>query len=429
MLYCWANGMSDIEGLLNRWQAAGVLGSAAADRIRAWEHLQSGHSPASVPVATGQADSPSQNESLWRIAWQGVVALSLGGLLLACGIVLFVSAHWNEIGPASRLTIVFATVFVFHFAGSATRVQFRSLSTVLHAVGTIAMGAAIALVGQIFNLQEHWPTAVLVWALGGLAGWALLQDQAQQTFALLLVPAWIFTELEYSTELRIGQSAYLGRFLLVWAILYLTAFLDFRRKAVQISLFVVGAIAALAGVLFLLQGWRSGASSLPFLSLGTRLWAWVVIGALPLLFSLMRPRKSLIPVVLALLLSILLPFAQHTWTVKPIGTFPARGSYVASEPNLVAQVLVAAFAMFLIAWGVRLVSRSLVNLGVAYFAMTVAWFYFSDIFSKVGRSIGLIGLGILFLAGGWVLEHFRRRLMAGMTSSPPPETAGSGVAP
>jgi hypothetical protein len=44
----------------------------------------------------------------------------------------------------------------------------------------------------------------------------------------------------------------------------------------------------------------------------------------------------------------------------------------------------------------------------------VAWFYFSDVFDKVGRSLGLIGLGILFLAGGWALEKMRRRLVAGM---------------
>jgi hypothetical protein len=47
---------------------------------------------------------------------------------------------------------------------------------------------------------------------------------------------------------------------------------------------------------------------------------------------------------------------------------------------------------------------ALVNLGIVGFAIAVGWFYFSDIFDKVGRSLGLIGLGVLFLAGGWALE-------------------------
>jgi hypothetical protein len=33
---------------------------------------------------------------------------------------------------------------------------------------------------------------------------------------------------------------------------------------------------------------------------------------------------------------------------------------------------------------------------------------------KFGRSLGLIGLGILFLAGGAVLERLRRKLIADM---------------
>ncbi len=80
-------------------------------------------------------------------------------------------------------------------------------------------------------------------------------------------------------------------------------------------------------------------------------------------------------------------------------------------PNLLAHALVAAFTVFIIWWGVRQVSRALVNLGIVGFAIAVSWFYFSDIFSKVGRSLGLIGLGVLFLAGGWALERMRRKLI------------------
>jgi len=72
----------------------------------------------------------------------------------------------------------------------------------------------------------------------------------------------------------------------------------------------------------------------------------------------------------------------------------------------------------------RLASKVLVNLGVVGFAMVVIWFYFSNIFDKLGRSLGLIGMGILFLAGGWALEKTRRRIVAGMgTPDVPAEEA------
>jgi hypothetical protein len=62
-------------------------------------------------------------------------------------------------------------------------------------------------------------------------------------------------------------------------------------------------------------------------------------------------------------------------------------------------------------------SKSLVNLGIVGFAIAVAWFYLSNILDKMDRSLGLIGLGVLFLAGGWALEKMRRRLMARMDAA------------
>jgi len=74
-------------------------------------------------------------------------------------------------------------------------------------------------------------------------------------------------------------------------------------------------------------------------------------------------------------------------------------------------------------WGVRERSRAVVNYGIVAFAITVGWFYFSSLMDKLGRSLGLIGLGILFLLGGWLLERFRRRLMVQVQSGPAEATA------
>ncbi|MGD1064750.1 MAG: DUF2157 domain-containing protein, partial [Terracidiphilus sp.] len=165
--------MNDIESQLTRWQSAGVLDADTAARIRA---LESQGTP--QPAAATSA-SPA------GLKWLVVTGLILGAILLACGVVLFVSSHWDQLGPGERYLLVIAMVAVFHIAGGLTRSSFEGFSTALHAVGTISAGAAIALVGQIFNIQEHWPAAVLLWALAAFAGWALLRDQAQQTLALL----------------------------------------------------------------------------------------------------------------------------------------------------------------------------------------------------------------------------------------------------
>jgi len=369
--------MADIEKLLNRWQSAGVLDAEAAARIRAWE---GGQRQRAVALPSGPG-----------LAWQGLVAVILGGILLATGIILFVSANWDHLGRGARFALILAMVSVFHFAGALVRDRYPVLSASLHAVGTISTGAAIALVGQIFNIEEHWPAAILLWAIAALAGWILLRDQAQQVLTLLLFPAWIFCELQFYTERNIGQAAYLGRFLFVWAIFYLTMLLGSRRKAAHGILFAAAAIAAPVGVALMNDGLRAGWAE-PFLPFGTRFWAWVVIAAVPLAIAAFKGHWGLIPSACAIVTSIALPWCN----------------------NLAAHVVVAAFAVFIIMWGMRKVSRALVNLGIVYFGVVVAWFYFSNVLDKIGRSLGLIGLGVLFLLGGWGLERTRRGLLERM---------------
>lgn len=46
------------------------------------------------------------------------------------------------------------------------------------------------------------------------------------------------------------------------------------------------------------------------------------------------------------------------------------------------------------------------------FALTVLAFYFANVMGKLERSASLMGLGLLFLGGGWLLERTRRRLVA-----------------
>jgi uncharacterized membrane protein len=384
--------MPDIESLLTRWQSAGVLDAETASRIRAHEAQSAGGTSSGL-------------------RWQGITALILGAILLACGVVLFVSAHWDQLGPGARFTLVIAMVAVFHIAGGFARSNYRALSSALHAVGTISTGAAIALVGQIFNIQEHWPAAILLWALAALFGWALLHDQAQQTLALLLVPAWMFSEISFYTNDHIGDNVFEGRFLFLWAVLYITFFIASRRRAVQGILFAAACVALLYGTAFMSWGWNSWPNELavPF---GVSVLLWTAIAVLPLLIAAFHGHKGLIPIAAAIVYSIALP-----WCYRPYTDHFRNETISGYRPNLLAYALLAAFAVFLCWWGVRLASRALVNLGVVGFAATVGWFYSSDIMSEVNRSLGLIGLGVLFFAGGWALEKMRRRMLARMASA------------
>lgn len=397
--------MADIESLLNRWQSAGALDADAVARIRAFEASQ----------AKDTKVQAHRQSFIANVKWQGLTALILGAILLACGIVLFVSAHWDELGPATRFALVVSVVAVIHLAGAVTRESFHTLSTALHAVGTVSTGAAIALVGQIFNLQDHWPSAVLLWAVAALAGWVLLRDQAQQTLALLLIPAWLVSEVAFATDGHIGDDIYGGRILFMWAVLYLTFFLGSPRKVVRSILFAVAVASSVGGIAMMLSGWHSFSADQTFIPFGIRFWCWMAIAALPLAIAAFHGHKGLVPIAAATVVSIVLPWCQRRVTESFDWGNSHSGSYTHTEPNLAAHALVAAFAIYFCWWGIRLVSKALANLGIAGFGLTVIWFYFSSIYDALGRSLGLIGLGILFLAGGWALERFRRRILATIT--------------
>jgi hypothetical protein len=118
-------------------------------------------------------------------------------------------------------------------------------------------GRGIALVGQIFNIQEHWPAAVLMWALAALAGWILLHDQAQQTLTLLLVPAWMLSEMRSAPTGTSAKPSILAASCLSGRFFYLTFFLGSKRKIVQGFSLRPPRHCAAIGTVLMLDGWQS----------------------------------------------------------------------------------------------------------------------------------------------------------------------------
>ena len=363
------------ETSLTRWVNAGVVDEPTAARVRAFE--------------TAHADSE-------RLRWPTMLALVFGALALAAGVLLFVAAHWDDLSPSVRFGLVTALVASFHLAGAFTEKRFPAMAMALHAVGTVALGAGIYLAGQIFNLAEHWPGGLMLWAIGAALAWALLRSWPQAALTAILAPAWLMGEwsvlAEYHQTFRTNQVIPAGVVLL--ALVYFTS--GDRNVKVRRALVWIGGIALLPAMLAI---WFAA----------TEMWAYNVAEPLP---------RSVMSVGWACAIGIPLALA---FTLRRTSAWPSvlAAVWVAVVVNLRAVggelALYPWFALgatALAAWGVADASSERVNLATAIFAVTLIAFYFSQIMDKIGRSASLMGLGVLFLAGGWAIEQTRRRLVA-----------------
>jgi uncharacterized membrane protein len=370
------------EASLGRWTTAGLVDATTAQRIREWERAQP---PGGVPN---------------RLA---AIAFGFGGLLLMAGIFLFVSAHWDSMTTVARFALLLGMVAIFHIAGACSAERSRLLSTALHATGTAALGAGIYLSGQIFNMAEHWPGALMLWALGAAFALALFRDWPHILWVAVLVPAWLWGEWSedlprYSGLWHNGAPA-VGIVLL--AVAYLSAQTEDGAPVWRRALSRLGAIALLPACVMLGDVRSIGRLGTPvdesLLGSGD-LFAWTVAIGLPFAAAFaVRGRRALylIAVVVWSLITIQFHWGHDPWDLGLYGLY-------------------AIGAIGLAAWGVREQRQVIVNLGVLFFAFTTIAFYFSSLMDKLGRSLSLIVGGLLFLVGGWLLERVRRRLIAGI---------------
>jgi uncharacterized membrane protein len=364
-----------LELNIQRWVDAGIIDSQAAARIRVFESSR---------------DAPGTR-------WPVVFALAFGSIMVAAGILLFVAAHWEDLSPAQRFLLVLAIIAGFHLAAGALMPRMRSLGMALHAIGTVSLGGGIFLAGQIFNLQEHWPGGILVWAIGAVLTWLVLRDWLQATLSALLIPAWIASEWSVRAEHFKGMERILLQFLAMAAITYLSA-----RQSKSDSHFRRA------------LGWVGGLALLPvcaLLAAGSYEWDWT--RRLPMPFWL-HFTSLFVAFALPLVTAYFLRGKAVAWNAG-YGVWAFVVGWLDSRDvveNVMIYVLCALAAMGLVLWGLQEQRRERINLGVAGFAITIIAFYFSAVMDKLGRSASLVAFGLLFLLGGWKLEQFRRKLVA-----------------
>lgn len=376
---------TSIEPEIQRWVDARIIDLNTAERIRLYER---------------------DKDKSKGLSWPIIIALGFGALMVAAGILLFVAAHWEEMSPALRFGLVLFMVAAFHISGSLTAAKSPQLSIALHTLGTASLGAGIFLTGEIFNLQEHWPTGVLLWAVGAWGAALLLRQWPQIALAAILTPAWLISEWEEATKIFYGGELIAFEATLLLAIAYFTCRSATVDGTYRKALSWIGGLAILPAFCCVVFEREYNYWDHPNLPLALKIIGWSGAILVPLLISYLLRRRESWPMVLAALWVVVqgkLPFHFQTGN-ESLGIYALHslGPYLWS----------AAGSIGLIAWGVRDRIKSRINVGMALFALSLLSFYFSDLLDKLGRSVSLISFGVLFLVCGYFMEKTRRRLIA-----------------
>jgi uncharacterized membrane protein len=373
-----------VQKALRRWAESGLVDSATADRLRAFEIAR---------------------EKTSGLRWPVLLALAFGGLMLSAGVLLFVAAHWEDLSPAARFSLVLLVTGLFHGAGAAATGRFAALARVLHAAGTAALGAGIFLAGQIFHLQEHWPGGVMMWAAGAWIAYAVLRDWPQLILAAMLTPCWLLGEWIVATRRFSGEQQVESQGLLLLALTYFTLRTKEKDGPVERALMWIGGIALIPCTIFAAERWWYWQG--PIVPVRLLILGWALGLGLPLALAYWRRgRAAWMNLVAALWVVLLGSMAAilHEQAMESLFKHFWR------DFGLYLWLWIGALG--LIWWGMHEGRKERVNLGVASFGITVLTFYFASVMDKLGRSVSLIGLGLLFLLCGWFLEKSRRRLLA-----------------
>lgn len=373
------------DNALRRWVEAGLLDPAAAAAIERWE---------------GARARP-------RLRAPILVCLVLGAVLLAAGVLLLVAAHWDTLAPGGRFALVLSLLLGLHGLAAAIAPGFPALAMALHAVGSVALGGGIFLVGQIFHLQTHWPAGLLLWGIGAGLGWLLLRQWPQLALLALLAPAWLVSEwlwlCEHQTIAPQGNGWAIGAIpsagVLMLSLAYLGAPRGRTADATRRVLLWLGGIAVIpaAATWVGLARFRDVAHSATALlqgglPSGVAVLGWSAAIGGPLLLGWGLRGRSFWPLAVAagwILASIPIdnPISPWSYAWHAIG------------------------GILLVGWGLQESRAERINLGTALVAFTVIGFYFAEVMNKLERSLSLIGLGLLCLLGGWALEWLRRRML------------------
>ncbi|CAB1076743.1 hypothetical protein D1AOALGA4SA_4538 [Olavius algarvensis Delta 1 endosymbiont] len=146
-------------------------------------------------IGSDQAESLIRRyrESEQGPAWGRIIFFSIGAILFGLGVILLFAYNWERMHKFAKLAVIAMALLTAHGMGFWLRQsggRYQAAGEGLHLTGTMFFGAGIWLTAQIYHINEHYPTAFLVWGMGALAMAWSLPSISHAILATALVVLW-----------------------------------------------------------------------------------------------------------------------------------------------------------------------------------------------------------------------------------------------
>ena len=343
----------------------------------------------------------------------------LGAALLGLGIITFFAANWDEIPRSVKLAALVAGVVLSYGAGYLLwqRLDYTAVGIALVLLGCIVFGAGVHLIGQIYHVPVDHPDLMAFWFLGVLPLAYVTRSRPVTVLALVLFLAAVGFRLNHWDEF-IGQvefipvvALYAGLALAVYAIGRVKQ--QFPEWDGMGGAFRAVGLVVAFGALYLLTFHDLHGDAGTAEGLASRYWSLAYVAAAVAVASLAwvvwRQRGSLgssLIEVIELGAVVVLLAASHLVVHIPADD---EATYA-----IVFNALFALSALGLLVSGYLRGNEARVNLALGLIALLVISRYFEFSATLFDLSLVFVGAGIILLAGGFLLERGRRRLLAAM---------------
>jgi uncharacterized membrane protein len=346
----------------------------------------------------------------------------IGAVLITAGIILLISAHWNEIPRGVKITGGIALMLGFHAGGWWLREvqgKYRKIGEALHLIGSCLFLANIALLGQIYNIVSRPPNAFLLWWIGIAALPWLLRSKAQHVLLLLAFGLWFGLEVnERGSWIYCGDDS---RQLLLYALLgliYLGAGWLLRPGAFAEFAGVTEKFGLLAFLIFFYPlTWKDFFGGWDNLEIQKWLFpALSLIALLPLVVGIKNLRALTAQwrwTWFAALFGMIIFMATVWFGLWQLDHSPAPRYYYWGESwsYLAGTLALFVFCLLQIQVGLQKRSPFLVNLGVVFIALDIIAAYCDLLGSMARTGLMFVVSGVFLILFGVYLEKKRRTLM------------------